>query len=346
MDIPFQNYQSESNSNIPQNPLNKVIILNDLSSITQTNEVIYNITDSIESNYSNEKMHKKNKKKEYKCPEPTCGKIFLDKTALKKHIVIHGEKLFICKICQKKFLDNSKLRRHSLVHSGEKPYQCPICSKKFSLDFNLKTHMRIHSGEKPYACIFPGCFKRFSQSSNLSAHEKIHEIIKDNKTLEELNMKPIFNENPIKYMIENIYSGTETLFNINKINEIYEKMKKGKEEQIKYYNQQNGNKDNSIGVQKRIYIKHNICLNKNKEKDDENTKRQIFLVFRKNINSDIKSLDNSNINNNSLFEDDNFVDDNNNFINNNSIEEADLNNIINEINKEENNFNLLENNII
>ena len=88
----------------------------------------------------------------------------------------HGERQYVCPVdgCGKKFLDNSKLKRHQLVHTGEKPFKCKLCGKRFSLDFNLRTHLRTHTGEKPYVCNFPGCGKRFTQSSNLTAHEKTH----------------------------------------------------------------------------------------------------------------------------------------------------------------------------
>ncbi|KAL4503051.1 hypothetical protein ABPG72_014280 [Tetrahymena utriculariae] len=116
--------------------------------------------------------------KEYKCKQEDCGKIFLDSSALKKHMLTHGAKMYVCQVegCGKRFVDNSKLRRHQLVHTGERPFRCEICGKSFSLDFNLKTHLRTHTGEKPYVCKFPGCDKRFTQSSNLSAHEKSHYV--------------------------------------------------------------------------------------------------------------------------------------------------------------------------
>ena len=187
-----------------------------------------------------------NSSNNYECSFDGCRKKFYDKSAFHKHQLTHGDKLFICKECGKKFLDNSKLRRHNLVHSGEKPFVCEICNKRFSLDFNLRTHLRIHTGEKPYACTYPGCFKRFSQSSNLSAHEKTHELIKENnpnnfiqnptmnnifndyqQVLSNNQQKPIFIQNPIKFILYNQFTGTMTLNNLLEINKLFEYIKEG-----------------------------------------------------------------------------------------------------------------------
>ena len=65
------------------------------------------------------------KTREYKCMEEECGKIFNDQGnkdfllknkigSYRKHQMTHGERMYICKVptCGKRFLDNSKLKRH------------------------------------------------------------------------------------------------------------------------------------------------------------------------------------------------------------------------------------------
>ena len=274
------NNNNNNNNNINASNTNLTLITNtDPGYIASQSNEISSMTPPSKSKILKKKIHR-----EYICEMETCGRVFSDKSSLRKHLLTHGEKLFVCEICKKKFLDNSKLRRHSLVHSGEKPYSCPMCPKKFSLDFNLRTHMRIHSGEKPYACVYPGCFKRFSQSSNLSAHEKTHELMK--KEGEDMN-KPIFNENPLKIVLDNPFSGKAVLDNIKKINDIYEMMRKGIIAQMNMINLGNNQIGRNHGeipgmpIQKRTYIKK---LNKENNGDMNNI-------------SNYDNIENSNINN-------------------------------------------------
>ena len=219
----------------------------------------------------------------FECSFDGCQKKFYDKTAFHKHQLTHGDKLFICPNCGKKFLDNSKLRRHSLVHTGEKPFKCEICNKRFSLDFNLRTHMRIHTGEKPYACTYPGCFKRFSQSSNLNAHEKTHEIMGNKENLnfgmglfQEMgglgnmgtwpNMasgqRPIFSQNPLKFVMFNQFSGTMSLNNLFEINRLYELMKEGINNQFNTANNSNANYNMGL-MNMNMNMNNNNVMNNN-----------------------------------------------------------------------------------
>ncbi|XP_033616053.1 transcription factor YY2 [Fukomys damarensis] len=110
------------------------------------------------------------------CCQEGCTKMFKDIYAMRKHLHTHGTRDYICAECGKGFLENSKLKRHQLVHTGEKPFQCIFegCGKRFSLEFNLRTHVRIHTGDRPFVCPFNGCDRRFAQSTNLKSHILAH----------------------------------------------------------------------------------------------------------------------------------------------------------------------------
>uniref|UniRef100_G3U9X6 ZFP42 zinc finger protein n=1 Tax=Loxodonta africana TaxID=9785 RepID=G3U9X6_LOXAF len=117
------------------------------------------------------------------CPHSGCMRKLRNKASLKKHLLVHAPRGFVCAECGRAFNESAKLKRHFLVHTGEKPFQCTFegCGKRFSLDFNLRTHVRIHTGEKRFLCPFEGCNRRFVQSSNLKSHIPIHSKPKKNQ---------------------------------------------------------------------------------------------------------------------------------------------------------------------
>ena len=339
--------------------------------------------DSLDSSHLKKKRHapeySSSSSNFFECSYDGCKKKFYDKTAFHKHQLTHGDKLFICPDCGKKFLDNSKLRRHSLVHTGEKPFKCDICNKRFSLDFNLRTHLRIHTGEKPYACTYPGCFKRFSQSSNLNAHEKTHELgNKENFNLELQDMgmtpwgnntdqRPIFSQNPIKFLMFNQFSGKMNLNNLYEMNKLYEMMKEGINNQ--FNNAANSNYNYNFNIMNNS---NNININnsgpENFGKNEDNKYKNIILdkyyndkeiVFKKNnITENIMSQGNKqpifniyNAYNNYNMNNINIINNNINYHINNMTNNINNNNIFNTENEnildnEYSNSNVIHQNII
>lgn len=54
-----------------------------------------------------------------------------------------------CPQCHKKFISQSKLRRHMLVHSGDKPFHCgSCCGTRFTQKSALKVHLKRKLREK------------------------------------------------------------------------------------------------------------------------------------------------------------------------------------------------------
>ncbi|EDL27870.1 RIKEN cDNA 6430601A21, partial [Mus musculus] len=108
-----------------------------------------------------------------------CSKSDATYSTTKRRKNIHA-----CTICGKMFPSQSKLDRHSLIHTGQRPFKCVLCSKSFRQSTHLKIHQLTHSEERPFQCCF--CQKGFKIQSKLLKHKQIHTR---NKTLQNLPLK-------------------------------------------------------------------------------------------------------------------------------------------------------------
>lgn len=117
----------------------------------------------------------------YECSE--CGKKFRQGGSLKNHIasqhtlMINNPELFICDHCQKAFPIKERLRLHLRIHTGYRPYSCTQCTKTFSRGGQLAQHMRTHTGSKPYVC--KHCNASYTCSANLKLHINRHLDVRD-----------------------------------------------------------------------------------------------------------------------------------------------------------------------
>jgi len=96
-----------------------------------------------------------------------------------------------CKICQKEFESDKRLREHAQYHkkvnsilanlsSKKKPsnsknssklrYKCSHCTMEFDKPSLCSRHERVHTGERPFKC--DQCTRGFSQKNSLISHQK------------------------------------------------------------------------------------------------------------------------------------------------------------------------------
>lgn len=73
-----------------------------------------------------------------------CGKVFHCIANKKRHIkVIHlNQRLFVCRICSKRFGSLLELENHEPLHSDEKNLQCTNCEEKFKTKAMVQRHIR------------------------------------------------------------------------------------------------------------------------------------------------------------------------------------------------------------
>ncbi|KAI8774582.1 zinc finger protein 616 isoform X1 [Biomphalaria glabrata] len=83
---------------------------------------------------------------------------------------LHSESqpLFKCETCGREFLQRCDLKRHMLIHTKQEPHRCDQCGKGYIRRSDLVVHLRFHNKDKAFKCSL--CEKQFFQTGDLSRH--------------------------------------------------------------------------------------------------------------------------------------------------------------------------------
>ncbi|XP_028170002.1 gastrula zinc finger protein xFG20-1-like isoform X1 [Ostrinia furnacalis] len=128
--------------------------------------------------------------------EQSCGKIFLVRDQLIKHLNEDhtlDDAVYRCEECGRRFFWSSGLRAHVRAHcrqaatAGAGPAgrgagraRAPLvcawagCGRVFRQPCRLREHARAHTGDRPYPCDYPNCGWSFRSASKLMRHARRH----------------------------------------------------------------------------------------------------------------------------------------------------------------------------
>lgn len=98
-----------------------------------------------------------------------------------EHKKIHmGNKEFQCSTCGKQFVSRERLKRHMVRHYGELKFKCDLCPKAYTRSDKLLYHRRTHDQQMTHTC--HRCGKGFFSIKSLRKHENKH-YLEDNGIL-------------------------------------------------------------------------------------------------------------------------------------------------------------------
>merc|ERR1712133_19108 len=102
-----------------------------------------------------------------------CDKTFHDVRNMKAHLKAHEDQSCVCQDCGKVFKNKTYLKRHVVEHHQKvQRYACDQCDFKTHRSDTLKKHMVSHTGIFPHTC--STCGKGFKSKPEVDKHEDTH----------------------------------------------------------------------------------------------------------------------------------------------------------------------------
>ena len=97
---------------------------------------------------------------------------FQNKEAWKAHHVTYHktDDVALCEACCKTFKTTNGFQYHNLIYhtSEENKYLCKVCNKSFISEYKLKIHQTVHSSAKRFKCI--KCENSYKYIQDLRKH--------------------------------------------------------------------------------------------------------------------------------------------------------------------------------
>ena len=101
-----------------------------------------------------------------------CGKKFVTRAGLKKHMQLHtGQFRYFCDVCRKGYNGNHAYKVHMDKHRGIK-YSCEFCPKTFAKQQSRDYHRSVHTGLYRFKCEV--CQKGFNEKLVYEKHVSCH----------------------------------------------------------------------------------------------------------------------------------------------------------------------------
>ncbi|XP_046554266.1 transcription factor IIIA-like [Haliotis rubra] len=113
----------------------------------------------------------------YLCQVPGCQEKFETWSLVRKHVALQHSALN-CPECGKKFLNKFNLKKHLPVHMEERPvFECSRdnCGRMYLSKKNLQAHVRSYHDGKRIPCEHQGCDRTFSYRNKMLQHLSLHD---------------------------------------------------------------------------------------------------------------------------------------------------------------------------